>query len=53
MVFTWNYFYKKMKKKTKPYKQDVIHIWNLAKKNDRTAKKLLDYYRKKAKPMRS
>ena len=26
---------------------DAIHIWNESKKNDRTAKKLLNYYRKK------
>jgi len=26
---------------------DAIHIWNESKKNDRTAVKLLNYYRKK------
>ena len=26
---------------------DALHLWNEAKKNDRVAKKLLDFYRKK------
>ena len=26
---------------------DALHIWNEAKRNDRVAKKLLNYYRKK------
>ena len=36
-----------MKKNNEYPFYDAIHIWNESKKGDRTAKKLLDYYRKK------
>ena len=47
MGFTTNYFCRMMKKNNEYPFYDAIHIWNESKKGDRTAKKLLDYYRKK------
>lgn len=29
------------------HEDDMLHIWNEAKRNDRVAKKLLNYYRNK------